>query len=393
MPKRLRELYYIAHQDNLPSIFAKGILSHAGVEREGVEFTRVYDEGIVAWRKSKSTPAGRSLWEYANLYFQPRNPMLYRLVMEGRLGDLAILSVDKSVLEQEGVFITTGNAARNETLILPRREWAKHSEEILRAAALTWWSDTDGSKRKIMAEVLVPDTVPPEFIKAVYVPDNDARQRVASLLQNTSRKQVPIIPEPQMFFQPQRVIRLTATLRLVEGDMFFSTLQTLTISVNTVGVMGKGLASRAKYQFPDAYVRYQDACKRGWLRPGKPYLYKREASLDLALADEPAMLTNANRQTWFLFFPTKRHWRERSRLDDIEKGLQWIEQNYRSEGIKSLAMPALGCGLGGLDWAVVGPLMVRYLSRLDMPVDIHLPLEGKVPDEQLKREFLLRDAA
>ncbi len=393
MPKRLRELYYIAHQDNLPSIFAKGILSHAGVEREGMEFTRVYDEGIVAWRKSKRTPAGRSLWEYANLYFQPRNPMLYRLVMEGRLEKLAILSVDKSVLEQEGVFITDGNAARNETRILPRREWTKYSEEILRGAALTWWSDTDGSKRRIMAEVLVPDTVPPEFIKAVYVPDNDARQRVAPLLQNTGRKQVPIIPEPQMFFQPQRVIRLTANLRLVEGDMFFSTLQTLTISVNTVGVMGKGLASRAKYQFPDAYVRYQDACKRGWLRPGKPYLYKREASLDLVLADEPAMLTNANRQTWFLFFPTKRHWRERSRLDDIEKGLQWVEQNYRREGIKSLAMPALGCGLGGLDWAVVGPLMARYLSRLDMPVDIHLPLEGKVPDEQLKREFLLRDAA
>ena len=53
-------------------------------------------------------------------------------------------------------------------------------------------------------------------------------------------------------------------------------------------------------------------------------------------------------------------------------------------------MPALGCGLGGLDWAVVGPMMARYLSRLDIPVDIHLPLEGKVPDEQLKPEFLLR---
>jgi len=336
MPKRLRELYYITHQANLPSIFAKGILSHALVEQEGIEFARVYDAGIGAWRKNKRTPAGRSLWEYANLYFQPRNPMLYRLVMERRLENLAILGVDKSVLEQEGVFITTGNAARSETHILPRREWAKHSEKILQAAALTWWSEIDGSKRKIMAEVLVPDAVPPNLIKAVYVPNNNAGERVAALLQDTIHKHVPIIPEPQMFFQPQRVIQLTPLLRLVEGDMFFSPRQTLTISVNTVGVMGKGLASRAKYQFPDAYVRYQDACKRGWLRPGKPYLYKREASLDLALADEPALLTTANRQTWFLFFPTKQHWRERSRLDDIEKGLQWVEKNYRAEGIKSL---------------------------------------------------------
>lgn len=63
-------------------------------------------------------------------------------------------------------------------------------------------------------------------------------------------------------------------------------MQTLAVSVNTVGVMGKGLASRVKYQFPDVYVRYQDVCKTRELELGKPYLYKRESSLDSLLADE-----------------------------------------------------------------------------------------------------------
>ena len=91
--------------------------------------------------------------------------------------------------------------------------------------------------------------------------------------------------------------------------MFFSRLQTLTISVNCVGVMGKGLASRSKYQFPDVYVLYQDLCKQKKLQMGKPYLHKREKSLDYELADDPLSLTNGNGETWFLLFPTKDNWR------------------------------------------------------------------------------------
>ncbi len=91
-----------------------------------------------------------------------------------------------------------------------------------------------------------------------------------------------------------------------------------------------------------------------------------------------------------MLFPTKRHWREKSNLDDIEKGLQWIRGNYKGEKIQSLAIPALGCGLGGLNWREVGPLMCRYLADLDIQVAIYLPQEHPVlKEEYLMAEFLL----
>ncbi len=390
MARRLRELYYITHVENLPSILRRGILSHARVKREGIAYTPIYDEGIVSWRQSRQVPNGRSLWEYANLYFQARNPMLYRVLREKSTSEIAVLGVRKDVLRLPGIFVTTGNAARMETEILGPRGWQQRWKEILDGVDIEWWSEADGSKRRIMAEVLVPERVSPEMISAIYVADNNVVNQVRQMLQReVPGVNIPVVPEPHMFFEPRRVKVLTPRLKLIEGDMFFSRMQTLTISVNTVGVMGRGLASRAKYQFPDAYVVYQDACRKGLIRPGKPYLYKREASLDLALADDLAPLPRPNRHTWFLFFPTKRHWRERSRIEDIEAGLAWIVQNYAREGITSLALPALGCGLGGLQWAEVGPLMCRYLLQLEIEVHIHLPLEKRVPEEQLEKEFLL----
>src|SRR5690606_15007770 len=148
-------------------------------------------------------------------------------------------------------------------------------------------------------------------------------------------------------------------LSLVDGDMFFSQMQTLTISVNCVGVMGKGLASRAKYQFPGMYVKYQDLCKEKKLALGKPYVLKKEYSLDEELAESPESLRSVE-ETQFLLFPTKNHWRQRSDIGGIEDGLKELVKNYKRVGIESLATPALGCGLGQLKWSDVGPLMGKY---------------------------------
>ena len=153
--------------------------------------------------------------------------------------------------------------------------------------------------------------------------------------------------------------------------------------------MGKGLASRAKYQFPDVYVVYQDACRSKKLQMGKPYLYKRESLVDEELADEPSSLSTPNSSKWFLLFATKKHWRENSDIAGIEQGLQWIENKYKTQDIKSLAVPALGCGLGGLDWKDVGPLICQYLATLDIPVAIYLPREKEIPREYLTSKFLL----
>jgi hypothetical protein len=122
---------------------------------------------------------------------------------------------------------------------------------------------------------------------------------------------------------------------------------------------------------------------------GKPFLYKREASFDEELVDEPGAMVSPNGIKWFLLFPTKGHWRENSNLFGIIEGLRWVQQNAVKEGIKSLAMPALGCGLGNLEWRDVGPVMCRHLSVMDIPVTIYLPRKRDISPEYLKADYLL----
>ena len=200
---------------------------------------------------------------------------------------------------------------------------------------------------------------------------------------------VTVSSEPDMFFQPYSRTRIGDNISLIDGDMFFSNLQTLTISVNLQGIMGKGLASRAKYQFPDVYVAYQDVCRAKRLTATKPYLYKRESSLDEELADIGAPIVAPNAVKWFLLFATKKHWKDNSRLDDIKGGLAWVRDNYQRQGIQSLAMPALGCGLGGLHLKEVGPLMCQYLHGIDISVAIYLPREHQIETHYKTEAHLL----
>lgn len=382
----ISRLFYITHIDNVPSILEKGILSHDSVEKQQIQRTPIYNSEIVSNRKEKFTSDNRSLWEYANLYFQARNPMLYRVIHEKGKNNIAVIGVSgKAIHSKDGVFITTGNAASNDTEILPLKEGLKKLP--WKSIDNQWWSSNDGSKRKIMAESLIPNSISNSYIDTIYVPLPSIAEKLKS---STSDFNVEISPEPNMFFQPTLSKRVTENLFLVDGDMFFSNMQTLTVSVNIVGVMGKGLASRAKYQFPDVYVKYQDACRSKQIAMGKPYLYKREQTLDLELAEDGFSLQNPNAKKWFLLFPTKRHWRNKSQLEDIRNGLSWLEKNYKRLGISSIAMPALGCGLGQLKWEDVGPVMCSSLSKLDIQVSIYLPREAEIPKHQLVNSFLIK---
>lgn len=377
----IKSLYYITHVENLPSILERGILPHAKVEELGIPFTPVYDGNIVSRRKGKATAAGKSLWEYANLYFQPRNPMLYRVIHEAKSKEqIAIIGVSPQLMNEPEVLVTDGNAANDPTQFYDVQDGRKILQSQWKILNNEWWNDEDGSKRKITAECLVPKVISPNCIHTLFVANHAAGERVREMIGSVK---IPVVPEPHMFFQPRFSRRIGENISLIEGDMFFSNLQTLTISVNLQGVMGKGLASRAKYQFPDVYVIYQDACRDKRLTATKPFLYKREASLDQDLADLSLPLTSPNAVKWFLLFATKRKWRESSRLDDIEGGLAWVKNNWRAEGITSLAMPALGCGLGNLTWEEVGPLMCRYLHGIGIPVAIYPPRESTI-DRQSK---------
>jgi hypothetical protein len=382
----VKGLFYITHKDNVPSMLRHGILSHASVLEREVHYRAIYDSEIVSNRQGKLAPDGQSLWQFANVYFQARNPMMYRVVHEKGKNDLAVIGLNNSVLNLPGVFITDGNAANIGTNFYRQREGMSALAETWDIITGEWWNSMDGSKRKIMAECLVPGNIPSEYIHSVYV----ANQKIADELRLAiGPSRIPVVPEPNLFFLPAQQYRITPNLFLAEGDMFFSNMQTLTVSVNVVGVMGKGLASRAKYQFPDVYVTYQDACRRKTLKMGKPYLYKREASFDEDLIDQPGAISSPNGVKWFLLFATKGHWRQSSDLSGIIEGLEWVSKNALKEGIKSLAMPALGCGLGNLEWRDVGPAMCQYLAKIDIPVAIYLPREREIPLEYLRPDYLL----
>lgn len=389
MGRYINQLYYITHIDNLPSILKHGILSHRLIQKEEINFTPIYSAEIVSRRSHRIVSSDKTLWDFANLYFQPRNPMLYKVIHDKSIDQIVVLGVvRRDVMDTKGAFITDGNAASSPTRIVPTSQTRNLWKEIVKNTEIGWWKEEDGSKRKIMAECLVPERIPPEYIQTIYTANLDVSEKVKMLIQNLGFDN--IVPEANIFFQPTMRKQLTKNLYLIKGDMLFSKLQTLTISVNCVGVMGKGLASRAKYQFPDVYVYYQDLCKQKKLKLGSPYLYKQESSLDYRLADEPASLENGVTETWFLLFPTKDNWRNQADIKGIEKGLQWVCDNYRAEGIKSLAMPALGCGLGWLDWSEVGPLLCTYLASIDIQTWVYLPAEREIPDDQLDVKFLLR---
>jgi O-acetyl-ADP-ribose deacetylase (regulator of RNase III) len=142
-------------------------------------------------------------------------------------------------------------------------------------------------------------------------------------------------------------------LTFVRGDLFESPAQVLVNTVNTVGVMGKGIALTFKQVYPDMFKRYQVLCEQKQLEIGKLWLHKTE-------------------HKWILNFPTKSHWRNPSRLEYIEAGLQKFVSTYTEQGIASVAFPELGCGNGELDWDVVRPVMLRYLRPLPINVYIYL---------------------
>ena len=152
------------------------------------------------------------------------------------------------------------------------------------------------------------------------------------------------------------------------GNIFESKAQTLVNTVNCVGIMGKGLALEFKKRFPKMYEGYVTRCKTKGVRLGEPYLYRGALS------------------PWILNFPTKDHWRSVSHLSDIVTGLEYLEKHYHEWGITSLAVPALGCQNGRLEWHIVGPVLYRYLSRLDIPVELYAPYG--TPQEQIETSLL-----
>ena len=174
---------------------------------------------------------------------------------------------------------------------------------------------------------------------------------------------------------------MNSNVKLVEkGNIFFSNLQTITVTVNCVGIMGKGVALVAKHLVPDMFEFYQKMCENKQIRLGIPVMYDKHSPF-LQTADESKKI---------LLFPTKQHWKTNSSIVGIRKGLEWLIENQKKRKINSLAIPALGCGNGGLDWKTVGPMIYQHLLQLDIPVELYLPNQ-KIAKKYLEEDYLLSE--
>ncbi len=154
-------------------------------------------------------------------------------------------------------------------------------------------------------------------------------------------------------------------LNLKRGNILEADAEALVNSVNTVGIMGKGVALQFKQAFPENFTAYAQACKRGEVQPGKIFVFP------------TGRLGNPQ---YILNFPTKRHWRQKSKLTDIETGLGDLVSIIQRLAISSIAIPPLGCGNGGLEWSAVHPLIAQAVQSLeDVEVQLYEPVGSPDP--------------
>ncbi len=159
-------------------------------------------------------------------------------------------------------------------------------------------------------------------------------------------------------------------IELAHGDILHAEAEALVNTVNCVGVMGRGIALQFRKAFPENFKIYEAACEREEVRPGKMLVF------ETGLLTGPRHIIN---------FPTKRHWKGKSRIEDIDAGLPALIAEVAARGIRSIAVPPLGCGLGGLNWGEVRPKIVRAFEGLpDVRVLLFEPTGPPTPAEMVK---------
>lgn len=148
-------------------------------------------------------------------------------------------------------------------------------------------------------------------------------------------------------------------MRFTQGNLLDADVEAVVNTVNTVGVMGKGIALMFKERFTKNYEAYVAACKVGKVQIGKMFV----TSVD-----------ELKGPRWVINFPTKKHWRPPTKLEWVRDGLMSLKEVIREKHIRSIAIPPLGCGNGGLDWGVVRPLIVEALGDLeDVEIIVYEP--------------------
>ena len=196
----VKELYYITHSDNLKSISQYGILCHRKAKK--ILCQSIADPEIQKRREKVVIPGGkRKLHDYANLYFNARNPMMFKRKEVHK--DLAILRIDSAIFDEPEVVISDRNASSGYVRFYPSPSGLKNLDKSL--VYTDDWRNSDTfrywtRKSVICAEVLVPDSVAPKFIRGIYVSCHDTYQKVVKLLAGLSLADSVSI-DPKLFFQ------------------------------------------------------------------------------------------------------------------------------------------------------------------------------------------------
>ncbi len=155
-------------------------------------------------------------------------------------------------------------------------------------------------------------------------------------------------------------------IKFTTGNILEAPAEALVNTVNCVGVMGKGVALQFKQAHPKNFAVYYAACKRGEVQTGRMLIY------DNGQFSQPRYIIN---------FPTKQHWKEKSQLEYIDTGLAALVEEVRARGIRSIAIPPLGAGSGGLDWSAVRPRIEQAFAILpDVQVLIYEPYGAPAPE-------------
>lgn len=159
-------------------------------------------------------------------------------------------------------------------------------------------------------------------------------------------------------------------IQSVKGNLLEDSAEAYVNTVNTVGVMGKGIALQFKQAFPEVFKQYEKACKKGLIQVGNMHV------TEVVGFASPRYVIN---------FPTKEHWRNPSKLEYIEEGLKDLVRVVKDLKIRSIALPPLGCGNGGLDWRQVRPMIVEAFQTLDVTVHLYEPAGAPPLEEMIVR--------
>ena len=150
------------------------------------------------------------------------------------------------------------------------------------------------------------------------------------------------------------IVRIPENLKFIRGNIFNSKAQTIVNTVNCVGVMGKGIALVFKLRYPLMFDIYKKHCDEKHIGIGKLWLYNQQPNAP-----------------WVLNFPTKYHWKYPSKMEYVEKGLIKFTETYKAKGVTSIAFPLLGTHNGGLDREEVKLLLIKHLSKCDIPIEVY----------------------